>query len=130
MQRFENDRKWGTPASLYGYVQRYFAWLDGRAQNAIRHLSLRRRPVRPRPHPGRTVAEDRRHAVLRPAEGCPATPWAGRSTTRRSIPAMLGNIYEQFLGYVIEIKERRLDPKAGRDTPPTRKGRFYTPAVR
>ena len=32
MKRFENDRKWGLPASLYGYVQQYFAWLDGRKQ--------------------------------------------------------------------------------------------------
>ena len=31
-------------------------------------------------------------------------------------PRILGNIYEQFLGYVIEIKEGRLDPQAGRDT--------------
>ena len=30
VRRFENDRKWGVSAGLYGYVQQYFAWLDGR----------------------------------------------------------------------------------------------------
>ena len=64
MQRFENDRKWGVPASLYGYVQQYFAWLDGRAQDAVRHLSLRRRAVRSRSDLGRSDAEDRRRPVL------------------------------------------------------------------
>jgi hypothetical protein len=41
-------------------------------------------------------------------------------------PRALGNIYEQFLGYVIEIKEGRLDPQASRDTR-RRQGSFYTP---
>ena len=41
-------------------------------------------------------------------------------------PRILGNIYERFLGYVIEIKERRLDPQAGRDTR-RKEGTFYTP---
>ena len=41
-------------------------------------------------------------------------------------PRILGNIYEQFLGYVIEIKEGRLDPQAGRDTR-RKQGSFYTP---
>ena len=41
-------------------------------------------------------------------------------------PRILGNIYEQFLGYVIEIKQGRLDPQAGRDTR-RKQGSFYTP---
>ncbi len=41
-------------------------------------------------------------------------------------PRILGNIYERFLGYVIEIKERRLDPQVGRDTR-RKEGTFYTP---
>jgi hypothetical protein len=41
-------------------------------------------------------------------------------------PRILGNIYERFLGYVIEIKERRLDPQVSRDTR-RKEGTFYTP---
>ena len=41
-------------------------------------------------------------------------------------PRILGNIYEKFLGYVIEIQEGRLDPQADRDTR-RKEGSFYTP---
>ena len=33
IERFEQDKKWGREATLYGYVQQYFAWLDGRSEN-------------------------------------------------------------------------------------------------
>ena len=126
MQRFENDRKWGTPASLYGYIQQYFAWLDGRTTTQF--------PIYPYdgtlfdPDPvldqpalkiddallGRLLKRLSRDAIHRPIDYSQINP------------RILGNIYEQFLGYVIEIKEGRLDPQAGRDTR-RKQGSFYTP---
>ena len=41
-------------------------------------------------------------------------------------PRMLGDVYEKFLSYAIEVKEGRLDPQAQRETR-RREGSFYTP---
>ena len=102
--------------------------------------------------PGWTAARRRSSASTLTTARCsiPTRSWTNRrcrSTTRCSAaclkrlsreamgrpidysqinPRILGNIYEQFLGYVIEIKERRLDPQAGRDTR-RKQGSFYTP---
>ncbi len=35
VEQFERDQKWGRNGPLYGYLQRYFAWLDGRDANSF-----------------------------------------------------------------------------------------------
>ena len=126
MQRFENDRKWGMPASLYGYVQQYFAWLDGREKTQFDIYPYDGALFDPDPildEPALKIDD----ALL-----CGLLKRLSRDSIRRPIdysqinPRILGNIYEQFLGYVIEIKEGRLDPQAGRDTR-RKQGSFYTP---
>jgi type I restriction-modification system DNA methylase subunit len=126
MQRFENDRKWGTPASLYGYIQQYFAWLDGRTSTQF--------PIYP--YDGTLFDPDPilDEAALKIDDAllCRLLKRLSRDAIHRPIdysqinPRILGNIYEQFLGYVIEIKQGRLDPQAGRDTR-RKQGSFYTP---
>ncbi len=126
VQRFENDCKWGKPASLYGYIQQYFAWLDGRQKTSFDIY----------PYDGTLFDAD--PILDDPAIQIDNAMFAGilkrlsRDAIGRTIdysqinPRILGNIYEQFLGYVIEIKEGRIDPQAVRDTR-RKQGSFYTP---
>jgi adenine-specific DNA-methyltransferase len=124
--QFDKDQKWGRTGGLYGYLQRYFAWLDGRDANAFGIF----------PYDGELFDPD---AVLdRPDLNIPdglikgilkklSEDDIGRAVDYSQInPRILGNIYERFLGYVIEINEGRLDPQAERDTR-RKEGSFYTP---
>lgn len=126
MQRFENDRKWGLPASLYGYVQQYFSWLDGRAKTQFDIYPYDGALFDPDP------ILDESTLKIGDALFCGLLKRLSRDSIGRTIdysqinPRILGNIYEQFLGYVIEIKQGRLDPQAGRDTR-RKQGSFYTP---
>ena len=150
VRRFENDRKWGVPAGLYAYVQQYFAWLDGRQKpsfdiypydgalfdpdpilddpavridDALFGGILKRLSRDPIAQAERGAGGRKRARALKRLSDDPI----GRSIDYSQInPRILGNIYEQFLGYIIEIKEGRLDPQAGRDTR-RRQGSFYTP---
>jgi hypothetical protein len=126
LRRYENDRKWGVPAGLYSYVQQYFAWLDGRQKPSFDIY----------PYDGALFDADSiiddpalriDDAMLAQILKRLSRDAIGRTIDYSQInPRILGNIYEQFLGYVIEIKEGRLDPQAGRDTR-RRQGSFYTP---
>jgi type I restriction-modification system DNA methylase subunit len=126
MQRFENDQKWGVSASLYGYVQQYFAWLDGRAQTRFDVYPYDGELFDPDPvldAPALKIDDKLFCGLLKQL----SRDGFGRTIDYSQInPRVLGNIYEQFLGYVIEIKEGRLDPQAGRDTR-RKQGSFYTP---
>ncbi len=126
IERFEQDMKWGRVATLYGYVQQYFAWLNGRSENQFSIY----------PYDGTlfdtdSVLDD---PQLRIDDGVfknvllkLSREAMGRAIDYSQInPRILGNIYERFLGYVIEIKERRLDPQVSRDTR-RKEGTFYTP---
>ena len=150
IERFEQDKKWGREATLYGYVQQYFAWLDGRSgtrsgvyllhgdlfdpdpvlddpqlriddglfKDVLLKLS---RETMPLPDAGQR-RRGRKHVLQKMSQVA-----IGRPIDYSQInPRILGNIYERFLGYVIEIKERRLDPQVGRDTR-RKEGTFYTP---
>ena len=126
IQRFEQDKKWGHGATLYGYVQRYFAWLDGRAENQFGIFPYDGALFDPDP-----VLDDPElridDGVFRDVLVKLSKDGTGRPIDYSQInPRILGNIYERFLGYVIEIKERRLDPQVGRDTR-RKEGTFYTP---
>ncbi|MGD0898504.1 MAG: N-6 DNA methylase [Thermoguttaceae bacterium] len=126
IQRFEQDTKWGHEATLYGYVQQYFAWLDGRKENQFSIYpydgALFDRDAildDPRLRIDDRLFKDILRKLSREAMGRPID-------YSQINPRILGNIYERFLGYVIEIKERRLDPQVSRDTR-RREGTFYTP---
>ena len=125
IERFEQDKKWGHETTLYGYVQQYFAWLDGRSENQFSIY----------PYDGALFDADPvlDDPQLRIDDGLfrnvllKLSREAARPIDYSQInPRILGNIYERFLGYVIEIKERRLDPQVGRDTR-RKEGTFYTP---
>jgi hypothetical protein len=126
VERFEQDSKWGHAATLYGYVQQYFAWLDGRSENRFGIYPYDGALFDPDP-----VLDD---PQLRIDDGLfkdvllkLSREAMGRAIDYSQInPRILGNIYERFLGYVIEIKERRLDPQVSRDTR-RKEGTFYTP---
>ncbi len=126
VQRFENDRKWGVPAGLYSYVQQYFAWLDGRAKTQFDIYPYDGALFDPDP-----ILDDP-SLRIDDALFCRLLKDLSRESMGRTIdysqinPRILGNIYEQFLGYVIEIKQGRTDPQAGRDTR-RKQGSFYTP---
>ncbi|MGA2619679.1 MAG: TaqI-like C-terminal specificity domain-containing protein [Thermoguttaceae bacterium] len=126
IQRFEQDRKWGRDATLYGYVQQYFAWLDGRSENQFNIYPYDGALFDPDPvldDPQLRIDDRLFQGILvklsREAMGRPID-------YSQINPRILGNVYERFLGYVIEIKERRLDPQVGRDTR-RKEGTFYTP---
>ncbi len=126
IERFEQDKKWGREATLYGYVQQYFAWLDGRSENQFSIYPYDGALFDPDP-----ILDD---PQLRIDDGLfkDVLLKLSREAMGRPIdfsqinPRILGNIYERFLGYVIEIKERRLDPQVRRDTR-RKEGTFYTP---
>lgn len=126
VERFRNDRKWGVQASLYGYVQRYFAWLDGRESCQFDIYPYDGALFDPDPvldDPGLQIDDGLLATLLREL----SEEALGRPLDYSQInPRILGNIYEQFLGYVIEIKAGRIDPQASRDTR-RREGSFYTP---
>jgi len=126
IQRFEQDTKWGHEATLYGYLQRYFAWLDGRADNQFSIYPYDGALFDPDPilDDPQLRIDDRlfKDILLKLSREA-----MGRAIDYSQInPRILGNIYERFLGYVIEIKERRLDPQVSRDTR-RKEGTFYTP---
>ncbi len=126
IERSEQDRKWGREATLYGYVQQYYAWLGGRSEN----------PFGIYPYGGALFDADPLlddpqlridDSLLRDVLLTLSQDAMGRPIDYAQInPRILGNIHERFLGYVIEIKERRLDAQVGRDTR-RKEGTFYTP---
>lgn len=126
LNRFENDRKWGGATSLYQYIQRYFAWLDGRDANDFDVFPydgalFDRDPI--------LDDEDLRldDELLKDILNRLSREAMGRSIDYSQInPRTLGNIYEKFLGFVIEVKEGRLDPQVERDTR-RKEGSVYTP---
>ncbi len=126
IERFEQDLKWGRAATLYGYVQQYFAWLDGRSSNQFNVYPydgalFDADPVLddPQLRIDNVLLKDVLLKLSREAMGRPID-------YSQINPRILGNIYERFLGYVIEIKERRINPQASRDTR-RKEGTFYTP---
>jgi len=126
IQRYESDRKWGGNGSLYRYVQQYFAWLDGREGNQFQIYPYDGALFDPDPILDRRdlqIGDELfKHTLLKLSR----EP-LGRSIDYSQInPRILGNIYEKFLGYVIEVKEGRVDPQVQRETR-RREGSFYTP---
>jgi hypothetical protein len=128
IEQFERARKWGDPRGLYGYVQRYFAWLDGRDANEFGIFPYDGTLFDPDPvldSPDFVIDDELLKRVLDRL----SREQMGRSINYAQInPRILGNIYERFLGYVIEINEGRLNPQAERDTR-RREGSFYTPEL-
>jgi len=126
IERFEKDQKWGVAGSLYSYIQQYFAWLDGRKANDFDIYPYDGALFDPDPildNPALSIDDKLVKAILLRL----SREAMGRHIDYSQInPRILGNIYEQFLGYVIEINEGRLDPQAERDTR-RREGSFYTP---
>jgi len=112
--------------SLYSYIQQYFAWLDGREGNGFGIYPydgalFDRDPVLD--EPARQIPDELLQSVINKLS---KEPSGSRIDYGQINPRILGNIYEQFLGYVIEIKEGRIHPHADRDTR-RREGSFYTP---
>ena len=126
VEQFERDQKWGRNGSLYGYLQRYFAWLDGRDPNSFGIYPYDGALFDPDPvldAPRLSVPDDLLQDIVKKL----SHERHGRKIDYSQInPRILGNIYEKFLGYVIEIQEGRLDPQADRDTR-RKEGSFYTP---
>jgi hypothetical protein len=126
LEQFERDRKWGRSGRLYAYLQRYFAWLDGRDSNAFGIYPYDGALFDPDPvldAPQLSVEDDLLKGIVKKL----SRDGLGRKIDYSQInPRILGNIYEKFLGYVIEIQEGRLDPQADRDTR-RKEGSFYTP---
>ena len=126
VEQFERDQKWGRNGPLYGYLQRYFAWLDGRDANSFGIYPYDGALFDPDPildAPRLSIQDDLLKDIVKKL----SHERVGRKIDYAQInPRILGNIYEKFLGYVIEIQEGRLDPQADRDTR-RKEGSFYTP---
>jgi hypothetical protein len=126
LEKYEKDQKWGGGGSLYSYIQQYFAWLDGRTGNDFDIYPYDGALFDPDPildSPDLQIDD----AMIKGIVLKLSKEAMGRDIDYSQInPRILGNIYEQFLGYVIEIKEGRLDPHAKRDTQ-RREGSVYTP---
>jgi len=122
----ENDLKWGGRTNLYQYIQKYFAWLDGRDSNDFDVYPYDGALFDPDPildNPHLRVDDRLLKEILSKLSRDPL----GQAIDYSQInPRSLGNIYERFLGYVIEVKEGRLDPQVERDTR-RKEGSFYTP---
>jgi len=126
IQRYESDRKWGRDGSLYRYVQQYFAWLDGRASSQFDIYPYDGTLFDPDPILDRVDLQIDDELFKR------ILLTLSRETPSRSIdysqvnPRILGNIYEKFLGYVIEVKEGRVTTKVQEETRRS-EGTVYTP---
>ena len=125
-ERFEQGRKRGGEATLYGCVQQYLARLDGRNENRFGMYPCDGDLFDTDPildDPQLRIDDGLIRNIL--SKLSPET--MGRPIDYRQIdPRILGKIYERFLEYVIEIKERRLGPRAESGTR-RKEGTFYTP---
>jgi adenine-specific DNA-methyltransferase len=126
LEKYEKDQKWGATTSLYSYIQQYFAWLDGRKTNDFDIYPYDGAlfdddPILDNP---KLAVDDKliRGILLKISREA-----MGRNIDYSQInPRILGDIYEKFMGFVIEIKQGRLDPQAERDTR-RKEGSVYTP---